>query len=594
MLNKFFAHKHLGVTQLVLENKIAERQKELFEHMTITHFLCFLVLFSSLVLGNKLFFNVITYPPVNLHFFALLTLIGLCLVFLHKITEYSYSTVSKISTNQIGFAYIVLPLIITGLTVIVTGNSLNSVEFLLLLPILIAASMLGKKTGILISCFCVILVLCFKHITTDGLSLIQLFESNLILISMMFIMGWFVGGLTNLENRHREQLRASISSFHAEIMQRKAVEEQLSMLSQAVEQSPILIMITDTNGHINYINQKYTSITEYLPEEVYGKNIWARRHQSEECTAIYNTVNSGKAWHGEIRNKKKNGEYYWERVTIAPFSNKKGEITHILRVSEDITERKRIEREMARLDQLNLVGEMAAGIAHEIRNPMTSVRGFLQLLGDKEKCSQYKNYFDMMISELDRANSIITEFLALARNKAMHLKKQNLVTIIRTLLPLLQAEGIKTDKYIQADLEEVPDLLLDENEIHQIILNLVHNGLEAMPPGGNLIIRTYTEGNEVVFSVQDEGKGISAEVLEKIGTPFFTTKDNGTGLGLAVCYSIASRHKAKISVDTGPGGSIFFVRFKIDSNSDNNELNNIPEPDSLILQNGSGLIINRG
>ena len=170
---------------------------------------------------------------------------------------------------------------------------------------------------------------------------------------------------------------------------------------------------------------------------------------------------------------------------------------------------------MARLAQLNLVGEMAAGIAHEIRNPMTSVRGFLQLLGDKEECSRYKNYFDMMISELDRANSIITEFLTLARNKAMLLKKQNLVTIIRTLLPLLQKEGIKTDKYIQADLEEVPDLLLDEDEIRQLIINLVRNGLEAMPPGGKVIIRTYTEDNEVVFSVQDEGKGISAEVLEK-------------------------------------------------------------------------------
>lgn len=579
---------------MVLENKIAERQKELFEHMAITHFLCFIVLFSSLVLSNKLFFNTNEYPLMNIHFIALLTLIGLRLVFFQRITEHSYPTDPKKSIIQIGLAYIVLPLFITGLTVIVIGNSLNSVEYLLLLPTLIAASMLGKKTGILMAWFCVIFLLCFKYKTTDDLPLVQLFESNLILISIMFIMGWFVGGLTNLENRHREQLRASISSFHAEIIQRKAVEEQLSMLSQAVEQSPTLIMITDTNGRINYINQKYTRITEYLPEEVYGKNIWARHYQSEECTTIYHTVNSGKAWHGEIRNKKKNGEYYWERVSITPFSNKKGEITHLLRVSEDITERKRIEKEMARLAQLNLVGEMAAGIAHEIRNPMTSVRGFLQLLGDKEECSQYKNYFEMMISELDRANSIITEFLVLARNKAMHLKKQNLVTIIRVLLPLLQADGIKTDKYIKADLEEVPDLLLDENEIRQIILNLVHNGLEAMPPGGNLIIRTYTEGNEVVFSVQDEGKGISTDVLEKIGTPFFTTKDNGTGLGLAVCYSIATRHKATISVDTGPRGSIFFVRFKIDSNSNNSDLEKTPEPGSLIFQTGPSLMIKRG
>ena len=360
-----------------------------------------------------------------------------------QITKHSYSTEPKISTIQIGFAYIVLPLIITILTVIVTGNSLNSVEYLLLLPTLIAASMLGKKTGILMSCFCSILVLCFKYQTTDGLSLVQLFESNLVLISMMFITGWFVGGLTNLENRHREQLRASISSFHTEIMQHKAVEEQLSMLSQAVEQSPTLIMITDTNGLINYINQKYTSITGYLPEEVYGKNIWARSDQSEACTAIYHTVNSGKAWHGEIRNKKKNGEYYWERVAITPFSNKKGEITHLLRVSEDITESKRIEKEMARLDQLNLVGEMAAGIAHEIRNPMTSVRGFLQLLGDKEECSQYKTYFELMISELTELIQSLQNFWTWPETKQCIWKSKTLLLLSGSYSPCCKQTELK-------------------------------------------------------------------------------------------------------------------------------------------------------
>lgn len=228
----------------------------------------------------------------------------------------------------------------------------------------------------------------------------------------------------------------------------------------------------------------------------------------------------------------------------------------------DITERKLYKRELARLDRLNLVGEMAAGIGHEVRNPMTTVRGFLQLYRNKEAFTHYKGSFDLMIDELDRANSIITEFLSLAKNKTLDLKAQNLNTIIENLFQLIQADAILTNKSIILRLEKIPDLLLDEKEIRQMILNLFRNGMEAMSPGGNLTIRTSTDGKEVVLSVQDQGKGIKSDVLEKIGTPFFTTKDDGTGLGLAVCYNIAARHNAVISIETSPTGTTFFVRFK--------------------------------
>lgn len=232
-------------------------------------------------------------------------------------------------------------------------------------------------------------------------------------------------------------------------------------------------------------------------------------------------------------------------------------------VITDITERKLYKKELARLDRLNLVGEMAAGIGHEVRNPMTTVRGFLQLYRNKEAFIQYKGSFDLMIDELDRANSIITEFLSLAKNKMLDLKAENLNTILENLSQLIQADAIVLDKNINIQLEEIPELPLDEKEIRQLILNLVRNGLEAMSPGGNLTIRTFTDCKEVALSVQDQGKGIESDVLEKIGTPFFTTKDNGTGLGLAVCYSIAARHNAVINIETSPTGTTFFVRFKV-------------------------------
>lgn len=194
---------------------------------------------------------------------------------------------------------------------------------------------------------------------------------------------------------------------------------------------------------------------------------------------------------------------------------------------------------------------------------MTTVRGFLQILGGKEKCIEYKKFFNLMIEELDRANFIITEFLSLANHKALDKKDQNINAVLKTLLPLMQADSMNIDKYVVVELGETPDFLMNEKEIRQLVLNLVRNGLEAMPPGGTLKIKTFTDGGEVVLSVQDQGMGIEPDVIEKIGTPFFTTKDNGTGLGLAVCYSIAARHNAIIKVETSPTGTTFFVRFKI-------------------------------
>lgn len=233
-------------------------------------------------------------------------------------------------------------------------------------------------------------------------------------------------------------------------------------------------------------------------------------------------------------------------------------------ITRDITERKRFEKEMVRLERLNLIGQMAAGIGHEIRNPMTTVRGFLQLLEKYQELNKHKHYFSIMIDELDRVNLIITEFLSLAKNKSSNLEISNINDIINAILPLAQADAIKMGSYINIELETIPDLLLNEKEIRQILLNFIRNGIEAMPNGGIITIRTSLADGKLVLSVQDNGSGITAETLARIGTPFFTTKENGTGLGLAVCYSIASRHNATIKVDTTPTGTTFSVRFNAD------------------------------
>ncbi|MFA4885761.1 MAG: ATP-binding protein [Desulfotomaculaceae bacterium] len=253
----------------------------------------------------------------------------------------------------------------------------------------------------------------------------------------------------------------------------------------------------------------------------------------------------------------KSGSPVQVQLLSVPHISAGGDTFQYKTVITDITERK-----LSYLDRLNLVGEMAAGIGHEIRNPMTTVRGFLQLYREKDALTQYKGSFDLMIDELDQANSVITEFISLARNKMVDLKIKNLNKILENLFPLIQEDAMVLNVNINMQMEDIPELCLDEKDISQLILNLVRNGIEAMASGGNLTIRTYADSQEVVLSVQDQGSGIEPGMIEKIGTPFFTTKDYGTGLGLAVCYSIAARHNAVINVETSPAGTTFFVRFK--------------------------------
>lgn len=227
----------------------------------------------------------------------------------------------------------------------------------------------------------------------------------------------------------------------------------------------------------------------------------------------------------------------------------------------EFEKRERMEREVAKLERLNLIGHLAAGLGHEVRNPMTTIRGFLQILQNKTDLLTYKSYFDLMIEELDRTNSIITDFLSLAKNKPTELKRQCLNKLLANLFPLLQADAYTQGKKCIFEPGDLPDLDIDTNEIIQLVLNFARNGLEAMLADGCLTINTFTEGQNIVLSFKDEGTGIKPENVLKLGTPFFTTKENGTGLGLPMCYSIADRHSAQIEVKTGPDGTTFLVRF---------------------------------
>lgn len=235
---------------------------------------------------------------------------------------------------------------------------------------------------------------------------------------------------------------------------------------------------------------------------------------------------------------------------------------------KDIVEEQRMRLEesletLGYLEHLNLIDKMAATVAHEVRNPLTTIKGFLQILKSKQRDPENTEYFNIMISEIDRANSIITEFLSMSRNKETIMKKGNIKDVVTSILPLLKADVMCKNMELTTDLREVSDILLNGQEINQLVLNLARNGIEAMVEGGCLTLKIYQDDDEVILLVADEGPEIEQEVLDKMGTPFFTTKETGTGLGLVVCKRIIERHNAKLQIKTSAKGSSFEVHFKM-------------------------------
>ncbi|MGN4426620.1 GAF domain-containing sensor histidine kinase [Bacillus cereus group sp. MYBK30-1] len=346
------------------------------------------------------------------------------------------------------------------------------------------------------------------------------------------------------------------------------VEERTRELAAANKKvTSVIESITD--GFFTLNNKwefTYVNKHQYFPQrktakDVLGKNVW-EVFQSSADTVMYKEFHRAMSERTTVHFEfLSTPDEYWHEVIAYPYDD------GICCIFKNITEKKQYEQELKRLSNIELIGQMAAGISHEIRNPMTTVRGFLQLLKEENSYENHNKYFNLMIEELDRSNSIITEFLSMGNTRKSDLQMLDLNSIIYDIIPLIKIDTYNQNKYIQVDTNDIPELLLNRNEIRQLLLNLYRNGLEAMSTEKVLTISTYKEGqNCAVLAVQDQGKGIKPEVLEKLGTPFYTTKDNGTGLGLGVCYAIAARHNAKIEIQTGSEGTTFFVKFNYENN----------------------------
>ena len=203
-------------------------------------------------------------------------------------------------------------------------------------------------------------------------------------------------------------------------------------------------------------------------------------------------------------------------------------------------------------EKLSVIGELAAGIAHEIRNPLTSLRGFIQLL--KPTLVDHQMYADIMLSELDRINFIVSELLVLAKPHNVKIKSLPLVFLLKNVLTLLASEANLKNIRFHTAFGCDPLISGEENQLKQVFINVIKNAIEAMSGHGDVTLTTSAKAaGQVVITITDNGCGIPEELLPKLGEPFFTTKDNGTGLGLMISRKIIKDHDGHLEVSSKPG-----------------------------------------
>ncbi|MGE6404084.1 PAS domain-containing protein [Bacillus velezensis] len=299
-------------------------------------------------------------------------------------------------------------------------------------------------------------------------------------------------------------------------------------------------------------------------EDLIGKNVYDQLHPCDHDGVkqrIQNIID--RKTESEIIKQSwftfKNRLIYTEMVCIPTTFFGETAVQVILR---DISERKQTEELMLKSEKLSIAGQLAAGIAHEIRNPLTAIKGFLQLM--KPTMEENEHYFEIVFSELSRIELILSELLMLAKPQQNAVKERvNLKKIISEVTALLETQANLKGIFIKTDYEHDSMYINgDQNQLKQVFINLIKNAVESMPDGGTVHILMTEDEYSINVTVKDEGDGIPENVLKRIGEPFLTTKEKGTGLGLMVTFNLIKNHQGAIQVDSKPDrGTAFHITF---------------------------------
>ncbi|WP_243864948.1 ATP-binding protein [Paenibacillus castaneae] len=341
---------------------------------------------------------------------------------------------------------------------------------------------------------------------------------------------------------------------------------EVEKLQQFIDVTSFAVIVVDCEGRITHYNEMALKLLHIRIELTESGNLlgtyYSKAFQPGQGDLFVNMISQALNGTRATLVPFVSGDKMLLKTTFSLRSLLNNEAEGAALMVQDVTELSQLRNEVGRMERLSLVGQMAASITHEIRNPLAVIRGFVQLIQERSPASQ-REYFQIVMEELDRANMIISDFLSLAQNRALTMELSSLNDILNELLPLLNADANLRGQTIDTSLcEDMPLIMLNDREIKQMFLNIARNGMEAMDDHGVLQISTHYWNDRIELRIADNGEGIAQDKMVHLFEPFFTTKTRGTGLGLPLCLSIVERHNGKIDVNSIEGeGTTFIVTF---------------------------------
>ncbi len=345
---------------------------------------------------------------------------------------------------------------------------------------------------------------------------------------------------------------------------------ELEDIRYALDQSAI-VATTDVSGRIKYGNEKFCEISKYPREGLLGQDhriLNSAYHPKDYIRELWRTIAQGHVWRGELRNRAKDGTLYWVDTTIVPFLDTHRHPWQYMAIRYDITERKRQEALLREQTALARLGEMAAVVAHEVRNPLAGIRGALQVIASRLPATMAEvGVLKEVVARVDGLNDIVEDLLVFSRQRDLRLSRLQLRPLLMSVAAwLAQDESMNA---VQGDIEgDGVQIDVDAEQLRLVLSNLLLNAAQAMDRRGRIVISARSvDGHDCVIAIADEGPGIPEEVRDRIFDPFFTTKTRGTGLGLPTAKRIIDMHAGSIDVECPPaGGTIVRVTLPIQQN----------------------------
>jgi PAS domain S-box-containing protein len=342
-----------------------------------------------------------------------------------------------------------------------------------------------------------------------------------------------------------------------------AAVQQLADLKRALDHAAI-VATTDVTGRITYVNDKFVEISGYSREELLGQDhriINSAFHPQEFIRDLWVTIATGRVWHGEIRNRAKDGHYYWVDTTIVPFVDSSGKPYQYIAIRADITARKAAEERLAQQAALARLGQMAAVVAHEVRNPLAGIKGAVQVLMSR-RASGDSDIAVMrdIVARIDVLNALIEDLMMFARPRPPRLSPVSVRHLLDEAVTMLRRDPVGSSLEIQIEGDD-GRISVDPDLIRATVLNLLLNAAQAMNGQGRIHLRSEQRDGTWTIEVRDAGPGIPAELRREVLEPFFTTKARGGGLGLPIAKRVAELHGGTLTLACPEsGGTCVTVR----------------------------------